>query len=133
MSTADQYGLEVYYQCIGALSLLGGALALRMSLFRMAGSPGENDARSPLNRTSEMQLLTAEWNPVGITLMLALILRRDTSYLATLFAALFTAGRFLFTLRLYAPEFAAYPVGFIGMNLTYATTFGLACRLLQLF
>ena len=130
--SASIEGLDTYFQCIGALTLLGGFQALQMSLFRMAGSPGERDPNSRLNKTSEMQLLTAEWNPVGICLMLALILRRDNSTFATLFAVAFTAGRFLFWFRLYAPQATRHALDYLSMILTYLATFVLGFRLVNL-
>jgi hypothetical protein len=60
---ADIAGLETYFQCVGALSMLGGALAFRMSLYRLAGSPGDGNPSSPLSKMSELQLLTSEWTP----------------------------------------------------------------------
>jgi hypothetical protein len=61
------------YACIGVLMLQHGLMALRMSMYRLAGSPGEGKPNSPLNRFSEQQLLHAEWAPVGAILGLALM------------------------------------------------------------
>jgi hypothetical protein len=61
------------YACVGVLLLQYGLMALRMSMYRLAGSPGEGKPNSPLNRFSELQLLHAEWAPVGAILGLALL------------------------------------------------------------
>ena len=58
-------------QCIGVLGIQAGLQALRMSFFRLAGSPGESDPNSDLNRHYLAQQLTAEWNPLGMVLILA--------------------------------------------------------------
>ena len=121
---------DVYFKYIGALTLLGGFQAFRMSMFRLAGSPGEQDPTSPLSKTHEKQQLTAEWNPVGIALLLALILRKDTTPLSKGLALAFTAGRFGFASTIYLPKAVQFPVAFASMISTYVATFGIAGKLL---
>ena len=121
---------DVYFKCIGALAVLGGLQAFRMSMFRLAGSPGEQDPTSPLSKTHEKQQLTAEWNPVGFALLLALILRKDTTPLSKGLAVAFTASRFGFASTIYLPKAVQFPVAFTSMIATYAATFGIGGALL---
>ena len=85
------------YACIGVLTALYGLLALRMSFYRMAGSPGEDKPNSPLNRMYELQMLTAEWVPIGCVLALGLVQKNTMSpyYRDCLFGA-FTVSRLAF-------------------------------------
>ena len=92
-------------QCIGILALQSCFQALRMSFFRLAGSPGENDPKSDLNRHHLAQQLTAEWNPLGMVLILAnrfLVKDADGDSWGCVFAIaanLFVLSRVTFTLR----------------------------------
>jgi hypothetical protein len=63
--------------------------------------------------------------------MLALILRRDVTNVGALSAVGFTAGRFLFALRVLMPSAVQFPMGFTGMNLTYIGTFMMGLRVMN--
>ena len=122
---------DIYFKCIGSLTILGGALAYRMSDYRVAGSPGEDVEDSPLNRTYEAQMLTAEWNPVGTGLMLALYLKHPqlneiTRLVGTTAAIAFTVSRFLFVARYWMDKKYSITVGMPTMITTYLATFTMA-------
>ncbi|CUG05837.1 membrane-associated protein, putative [Bodo saltans] len=121
---------SVYLQCVGALSLLSGALAFRMSLFRLAGSPGEDKPNSPINNWGLTQCLAAEWNPLVIGLLLALHLRGDNSTVSVATAVALTASRIVFAGRTVAPKALAYPVSFGSMVTSYLGVFLLSGKLL---
>lgn len=121
---------SIYLQCVGALSLLSGGLALKMSMFRLAGSPGENDPASPLNNWWLAQSLAAEWNPVAIGLLLALHLRNDSSPVAYGFALALTIARFVFAARVVAPKSLWYSIGMPSMVTSYVAVFILGGKLL---
>ncbi len=119
-------------KCVGALGLLYGGLALRMSFYRMAGSPGEGKPDSPLTNMSELQLLTAEWVGAVAPLIIAAGLKDDgplTPYVGTA-AIVFTVSRYTFVSKLLAPKALKYPIGFTSMNASYLSTFLLAASLL---
>jgi hypothetical protein len=121
---------SVYLQCVGALSLMSGALALRMSMFRLAGSPGEDKPNSPLNNWWLNQTLAAEWNPLVIGLLLALHVRGDNSTASVATAITLTAARFLFASKAFAPKALAFPLGFGSMVTSYFAVFFLGGKLL---
>jgi hypothetical protein len=121
---------SIYLQCIGALSLLSGALALKMSMFRLAGSPGEADPESPLNRWWLSQSLAAEWNPLAIGLLLALHVRDDGSMVGYMGALVLTAARFVFAMRSLLPKRHWMTVGVPSMTVSYAAVFILGAKLL---
>lgn len=128
----DFYKMSIYLQCVGALSLLSGGLALRMSFFRLAGSPGESDPNSPLNKWYETQCLAAEWNPLAVGLLLACFAKKDESVLSAWMAVALTASRFTFAIRSFAPKKLQFPIGFVSMNVSYAAVFVLGASLLLL-
>ena len=122
---------DIYFKCIGSLAILGGALAYQMSNYRVAGSPGEDVEDSPLNRTYEAQMLTAEWNPVGTGLMLALYLKHPqlneiTRLVGTSAAITFTVARFLFIVRYGVDKKYTMTIGMPTMITTYLATFTMA-------
>jgi hypothetical protein len=121
---------SVYLQCVGALSLMSGALALRMSMFRLAGSPGEDKPNSPLNNWWLNQTLAAEWNPLVIGLLLALHVRGDNSTASVATAITLTAARFLFASKAFAPKVLAFPLAFGSMVTSYSAVFFLGGKLL---
>ena len=122
-------GSECVFACIGTLFLLYVALAFRMSLYRLAGSPGEDKPNSPLNRFYEVQMLTAEWVPVGAILALALLYKGTLpSFYIDCLVGSFTLSRILFAaaaLR-YIPIFA---VRVVAMSTCYLVTIAMAAAL----
>jgi hypothetical protein len=113
------------YLSLGILGALCGALALRMSMYRLAGSPGEDKPNSPLNRFSELQLLNAEWAPVGAFLTLAAIQRGVPAASVNLLTALFVGSRLSFVASRFMGKLQ-FPVGATSMTVTYVATFGLS-------
>ena len=67
---------DCYLTCMGSLGALCGLLGMKMTSFRVAGNPGENDEQSPMTRWYWTQQLTVEWTAVGAPMMLWLLLRR---------------------------------------------------------
>lgn len=119
-----------YLQCAGALALVSGALGLKMSMFRLAGSPGEKDPESALNKWWLSQSLAAEWNPVVWALLFGLQFLGDFSVPSKTLAVSLTASRIAFATRPLWSSKGGYFVGFSSMIVTYLTTFLLASRLL---
>jgi hypothetical protein len=127
MSAAAE-NADCVYACIAVLAGLYGLLALRMSMFRLAGSPGEAKPNSPLNRFSEVQLLTAEWIPVGAVLALALVQKGalPAFYRDCLFGT-FTVARVTFAAaKLGFIPGLGFPLGVASMVSCYLATFGMA-------
>lgn len=118
------------FQALGGLGGLCGLMALRMSMFRLAGSPGESDSKSPMNRFSEIQLLNAEWAPVGGFLILANILAKGQPSRVNLLALAFVLSRLGFASKSFMPSNLRFPVGFASMLVTYLSTLGLSGLLL---
>eukprot|EP00658_Telonema_sp_P-2_P052898 TRINITY_DN4122_c0_g1_i3.p1 TRINITY_DN4122_c0_g1~~TRINITY_DN4122_c0_g1_i3.p1 ORF type:complete len:156 (+),score=64.88 TRINITY_DN4122_c0_g1_i3:141-608(+) len=126
-------------QCIGVLGIQAGLQAFKMTLFRLAGSPGEQDPNSDLNRHYLAQQLTAEWNPIGMVLILAgrtLMSHKDNEGCKTkncIFSAAanaFVVGRLAFTaVVLFAPQHHM-KVAPAAMIATYLSTFTMAGLLL---
>ena len=100
------------FACIGSLFTMYVLMALRMSFYRLAGSPGENKPNSPLNKFYEVQMLTAEWIPVGSILGLALLYKATLPgfYIECLVGG-FTIARFVFTIV----KLEYVPVHFLGV------------------
>jgi hypothetical protein len=122
------------YQSIGALGLLAVSLALRMSMYRLAGSPGENVVNSPLNRAYEAQQLTAEWTPLGICLILANLLKvtPETQGFLNIAAVTFCVCRYIFTARYFLPTGVANSirqVSILAMTTCYFAAFALVALL----
>lgn len=116
------------YTSIAACGILYVLLALRMSFFRLAGSPGENKINSPLNRWYEVQMLTAEWTPIGIGLGLALLHKgtAPVEWVEWLLGAFCTA-RYIFALsRIW---FTFFPGSVVSMVTCYVSTAAM-CALL---
>jgi hypothetical protein len=120
---------------IGAMGALCGALALRMSFYRLAGSPGEGEEDSCLTKCYWCQQLTTEWFAIGTPLMLAVYLKKPKGTLAKVAGIsnlVFTATRFTFAgARLFLPKEHQIKVGFPSMLGTYAATFAFAGILLN--
>ena len=109
------------YACIGVLTALYGLLALRMSFYRMAGSPGEDKPNSPLNRMYELQMLTAEWVPIGCVLGLALVQKNTMSpYYRDCLVGAFTVARLAFAGNSIAR--GPHLVGMVSMITCYSAT-----------
>lgn len=121
---------SVFLQSAGTLSLFGGLLALKMSFFRLAGSPGEQDPESPLNKWWLSQTLAAEWNPLCIGLFLAMHVKGDDSDVAKYSAILLTFARLVFGVRHLFPKSLYFPIGFPSMVTSYAAVFVLSSKLL---
>ena len=113
------------YTSMGALGVLYTALAFRMSMYRLAGSPGEDEPNSRLNRFHELQMLTAEWTPIGIGLGLALVFKNTapTQWIELLVAAV-VLTRYVFAatriLKL------SYVFGVLSMTGCYIATFAMS-------
>ena len=126
--------IPIGFQCIGALGALAVALALRMSFFRLAGSPGEGKINSPLERMYEAQQLTAEWAPLGCVLILANMLKgsKELELYVNYCALIFTVCRYVFVARYFLPfNKGLYMMcGMPTMIGCYTATAGLAAMLL---
>ncbi len=86
------------FASIGALFVLYVLMAMRMSFYRLAGSPGEGKPGSPLERFHEVQMLAAEWTPIGAGLALGLVVKGTVpSFYRSCLVGAFVASRFLFT------------------------------------
>jgi hypothetical protein len=119
------------FASLGFLGAYSGALALRMSLYRLAGSPGEGNPNSPLERFSVQQLLNAEWAPVGAFLSLALVQQGSASRSSVdLLTAAFVASRVLFLAAHYVPKALEEPLDIVAMSTTYLTTFAMSGMLM---
>ena len=112
---------------IGSLGVLCGLLATRMSFFRLAGSPGEGNPKSALTRWSELQLLTAEWAPVGAFLVLANLQKGTDLKTVQVLAAAFAASRWVFALNWLSLRSMAVSVP--TMVTCYLVTFALSATL----
>lgn len=122
----------VYIACIGSLAGLSLTLALRMSFFRLAGSPGESDPNSNLNDWYLHQQLASEWNPLLMILFLALQVQKVDSPIATTAAVIVTASRFAFFLKRFVPvQSLKFPLSFVAMNATYVGGATLVWKLLE--
>ena len=121
-----------YIKCVGAIGALCGAMAWKMTLFRLAGSPGEGEEKSPLTKWYWAQQLTCEWASIGTPLLLALQMRNlseDTTKgkVAKIAATVFTVTRFTFAIaRTVAPDSLIFPLSAGSMVPTYAATFTMA-------
>jgi len=120
----------VSYQSLGALGALCGLMALRMSMFRLGGSKGENDPKSEMNRFSEAQLLTSEWAPTGGFLILANILAKSQPTRVNALALAFVVARVFFCAKLLVPSNLRFPVSFSAMVATYLSVLALSALLL---
>ena len=112
---------------VGSLGVLCGLMALRMSFFRLAGSPGEGNPRSAMTRWSEYQLLNAEWAPVGAFLVLANLQKGTVpAELVQILAATFAATRWLFAID---GIFLGHKLGVPVMTTCYVATLALSATL----
>ena len=118
--------------CVGALAVLGNGLGLRMSFFRVAGSPGEADPNSPLQKMYLAQQLTAEWNGTLLPLFLALNAAKITDSAAVGTVVAITASRIAFGVKVtgVTPSSLSKPIGYVTMITTYLGTFYLGGRLI---
>lgn len=113
-------------QSVGALALLYGATAARMSAFRLAGSPGEDKVNSPLNRCWEANQLTAEWVGIGSALILAVGQKQLSGgelAAAELAAFVFVAARWAFCARYWLPRSLSFAIGVPSMVTCYGAFF----------
>ena len=127
MLTAD---MPCVYSCIGSLGALSVVLGFRMSLFRINGSPGENQPDSPLNRWHLANQLHSEWAPVGVGMALALAMRGTAQHngLARNLIALFSLSRWVFAgAVIYCPKIQLMMPSMMTM---YGTLAGMALLLL---
>uniref|UniRef100_A0A7S1QVY1 Uncharacterized protein n=1 Tax=Neobodo designis TaxID=312471 RepID=A0A7S1QVY1_NEODS len=117
------------YACVGSLFVLYVLMALRMSFYRLAGSPGEDKPNSPLNRFYEIQMLTAEWVPIGAILSLALLYKGTLpGYYIECLVGAFTIARVAFVVvKLYVRIHVA---GVISMVTCYVATLLMALALI---
>jgi hypothetical protein len=115
---------QLFFGSLGALGALSGAMALRMSFYRVAGSPGEDKPNSPLNQMHERQQLHAEWAPLGAFLGLALFVKgtANKTHVAYLMA-LFTATRYVFAATAFLRRSKRMPVTMPAMIICYLTVF----------
>ena len=121
--------MEFIPSTYASLGLLGGlctALALRMSFYRLAGSPGEAKPNSPLNVLSEVQLLTAEWAPLGAFLALAAKQKGAPALPVDILTATFVASRVTFVASRFVGDSFKMAVGFPSMVVTYGAVAGLS-------
>ena len=122
--------MQCVYACIGSMGVLSGILGFRMSMFRLAGSPGESDPESDLNRWYLANQLQAEWAPVGVGLGLALVAKGTAAKCACArnCIAIFATARWAFVLaQLFCPKIATMAPAMMSM---YASTFAMGGMLL---
>ena len=122
----------IIFGCVGALAILGNGHGLRMSFFRVAGSPGEADPNSSLNKFYLAQQLTAEWNGTLLPLFLALQAAKITDTAAVGTVVAITASRIAFGVKTTGvfPKAVVKPIGYVTMITTYLGTFYLGGRLI---
>jgi len=104
MVSSSSSNSDIIYGCCGALAILAGGLGVKMSQFRVAGSPGENDPNSALNKWYLHNQLVAEWNATLIPLFLAANVAGVNDRAATAVIVVATLGRYGFLLKLIAPR-----------------------------
>ncbi len=119
---------------VGALGFLSVGMALRMSLYRLAGSPGDGEPNSPLTIFSQYQLLNAEWAPVGAFLAIANVVKGSNKEWTNGLTFAFVAARCLFALLSIMPPLKSkkslqFCMAFPAMCTTYFSAFGLASLL----
>jgi hypothetical protein len=122
--------MQCVYGCVGSLGVLSGILGFRMSLFRVAGSPGEADPESDLNKWYLANMLHSEWAPVGAGLALALVAKgtAQKSAAARNCVAIFATSRWIFTLAvLFCDKIAIKMPAMMSM---YGTVFAMGGMLL---
>ena len=130
-----------FLPCVGTLTILNGAMAFRMSLFRLHEVPAadEGNEHSFFSRFSETQLLTSEWFAVGAGLIVAHAIRANnlTRWSHTETAALylswaFVVGRIGFAARSFFPRKSWIVIDSPVMTMSYFSTFILGAMLLLL-
>lgn len=124
--------MRCVYASIGSMGVLSGLLAFRMSLYRVAGSPGEDKEDSDLTNMYWTQQLNAEWVPVGVGLGLALVAKGTMQKCAVArnLLALFCLSRWVFVAARLGLRSNPMPLAFPSMMTTYAATFGMSAMLM---
>ncbi len=121
------------YASLGALGLLSVSMALRMSFYRLAGSPGDGEPNSPLTIFYEYQMLNAEWAPIGGFLALANLLRDKNPEVTQLLTFGFFLTRFFFAFNAVSGRKRSalrHMFNVANMTTCYLITFAMSASLL---
>lgn len=124
---------------LGVLGTLCTAMALRMSMYRLDGSPGDGVPFSPLTCFYDHQILTSEWAGIGGPLIVGLMLKSSVPREWTnALAAIFVLSRVVFASRVclsppkgkgnHKPYFY---MGFPSMIVTYLSCFAMGALLIK--
>ena len=142
---------SIFLSCVGVLVFQAVAMALRMSMYRLKmmafDGPGKKlpkQQAQEIDSFYEMQMLTAEWNPLIGVCLLALYAKFSASsaaaassssfaiagytlqQVAQILSVVWVLTRLIFVLRIYVPFRVAIKIGMVTMTLGYVIGFILA-------